>query len=441
LLLTTTSFAQRPVRIATYNIRWLSDEDAQCGNVHVYDVRTQGQRLDRLREVIRHLDADIIGLQEIRDRDVLQLVFAGGDWTLVIDDDNRLCQDLALAVRRPFTVVGATGNRLNAGPDHFLFEGSAHDNAFPSNRDLLCVEVVLPDSAGSLHVMVHHAKSRYGGRSNTNARRVAAARAMIQAFERDFDELNFVLLGDFNDNPDDASLNILETGNPNANPQMEDNLGTFLVNLTEPLCAAGHVSHGRTANDIQNDHVNTIDSQSRQRNYDHRNDNTNTGDILFDQILVPPQVYDHYALDSAAVFDRAVAAEGQNYHAASDHLPVYADFVFPTDPNGPELNVRIVALLPNPTTRDPGKEAVTLQNDGLSAVDLQGWTLRDRANNTYALSGTIPAHDRLRIVMQQFTMPLNNNGDTVELLDPNGACVHDVMYTKSQVVEGQDIEF
>ncbi len=440
LLSATNCFAQRPVRIATYNIRWLSAETVHCGSVQVYDVRTQDGRLNRLRQVIRDLDADIIGLQEIRDRAVLELVFTEGNWTLVIDDDSGECQDLALAVRHPFTVRGATNNRLDADPEHFLFPNAADNNAFPDRRDVLCVEVVMPDNAGSLHVMVHHAKSRSGGRSTTNPRRVAAARAMVEVLERDFHEARFILLGDFNDNPDDASLNILETGNPNATAEMEDEAGTFLVNLTEPLNAAGHVSYGRTATDVHNGRINTIDSQSRQRNYSHRNDNSNTGDILFDQILVPPHVYEHYALGSVTVFDLPVAVEGQNYTMASDHLPVYADFNFPTD--GEEVQqVRIVALLPNPTGPDARNEVVRLYNPGASAVSLDGWSLRDRAGNTYNLSGSIPAASQRTIYMVEFTMPLNNNGDEVELRNSNGDFVHGVSYPGSAVREGEYIEF
>lgn len=439
-LLATCCNAEQEVRIATYNIKWLSSETTNCGFIRVYDVRTQGQRLDRLRQVIRELDADIIGLQEIRDRTALDLVFSESDWTLVIDDDSRDCQNLALAVRHPFTVAGASNGRLNAETEHFIFADSEHDNAFPRNRDLLCVEVHLPNNAGSLYVMVHHAKSRYGGRHTTNPRRVAASQLIIRRLEQQFHEDRFVILGDFNDNPDDASLNILEIGDSNAITEMEDNIGTFLINLFEPLNADGHVSHGRRASDIINGQIDTIDSNSRRRNYEHRNDDAHTGDILFDQILVPHQVYQSYVLDSAVVFNRPIAVEGQSYRVASDHLPVYADFIFPT--NGSDVAVRIISLLPNPKGKDAGNEIVILKNFGQSNVDLQGWKLRDKADNTYSLSGSIPPGQELEIRMLEFTMPLNNTGDRIELLSTDGNTpVPEVQYHKSDVVEGKFIKF
>src|SRR5262245_23269350 len=52
------------VRVATYNIQFLSTE-----------VVNQGDHLSRLREVIAALDADVIGLQEIADRAALRHVF------------------------------------------------------------------------------------------------------------------------------------------------------------------------------------------------------------------------------------------------------------------------------------------------------------------------------------------------------------------------------
>jgi hypothetical protein len=73
----------------------------------------------------------------------------------------------------------------------------------------------------------------------SNPRREGAARAMLRVFERDFDGRGFILLGDFNDNPDDRSLNILETGDPNAPGGPEEIDGPFLSNLTERVrCAA-----------------------------------------------------------------------------------------------------------------------------------------------------------------------------------------------------------
>jgi acid phosphatase len=326
------------VTIATYNIRWLSSETTTCGgDIQVTDVRAQndqyGSRLARLKEIVEKLDADIIGLQEIRDRKALELIFGtDGEWTIVIDDESNDCQDLAVAVRKPFTVVGASNGKLNAGPEHFLFEDESR-TFFPGSRDVLDVEVKLPHGAGSLHVLVHHAKSRSGGRADTNERRVGAADRIVEKLRQRFQNKRYVLIGDFNDNPDDQSLNVLETGDSNAAARMEDETGEFLVNLTESLLQDEIVSHGRSWEDVEGQHINLVQTGSREENFATRdsNDYDPELDVLLDQILVPRNVHSLWVTGSVRVFNERVGVSGRGSARASDHLPVSADFAFPAN--------------------------------------------------------------------------------------------------------------
>ena len=328
--------AGRRVTIATYNIKWLSSKTTTCGeDIGVTDVRTQkdeyGNRLMRLQQIVKSLDADIIGLQEIRDRKALELIFGtDGKWTIVIDDESNDCQDLALAVRKPFTVVGAIDNKLNAGPEHFLFEEEP-SKFFPGSRDVLDVDVKLPNEAGSLHVLVHHAKARSGGRANTTERRVGAARLMVRKLKQRFQDQRYVLIGDFNDNPDDQSLNVLESGNFSAAAKKENGPGDFLVNLTESLLQNEAVSHGRSWSDVEGQSINLVQAGSRDRNFVTRNSNEFDSQlgVLLDQILVPKNVHRLYVIGSVRVFSERVGVSGKGSARASDHLPVSAEFVFP----------------------------------------------------------------------------------------------------------------
>jgi hypothetical protein len=122
---------------------------------------------------------------------------------LLIDDDSADVQDLAVAIRKPLRVVGLPPD-LDADDAQFLFAREA-ELLFPNRCDLLGVAVQLPDESATFVVMVCHAKSRAGGRAATDPRREGAARVMLRALERDFDEKDFILLGDFNDNPDDRN--------------------------------------------------------------------------------------------------------------------------------------------------------------------------------------------------------------------------------------------
>ena len=422
---------EQTARVASYNIRFLST-----------GVTSQGNRLEKLRDVVSMLDADVIGLQEIADRAALRLVFPAPDWQIVIDDESGDSQDVAVAVRKPFTVVGLTNtnNDLNAENQHFLFPNPADNSSFPNRRDVLFVEVRLPSpSTETFFVLVNHWKARSEGRHTTEPRRVSAARDLVRALQDRFDDRDYVVLGDFNDNPDDRSLNVLETGDSNAAGGAEGVDGPFLINLMEPLVAANHVSHGRTSGDVVGDRVNTVDPESRDRNNDARGTDVNTGDILFDQLLIPVGMRGKYVSGSAKVFDREVAVRGGNNNRASDHLPVFAEFVFGVEPEEPTpvSQVRITSLLPNPAGADAGREEVTLGNFTGSSVSLSGWKLRDASGNEFGLTGAVAAGARRTFVMASNSMPLTNSGDEVTLIDNTGTTRHLVSYTEVQAKSGQ----
>jgi hypothetical protein len=208
---------------------------------------------------------------------------------------------------------------------------------------------------------------------------------------------------------------------------MGELLSPFLSNLTEPLVAAGHMSWGKEPADISGEQVNTLDPESRQRNNLARGTDQHTGAILFDQLLIPVRMRARYVEGSTRIFNHAVAVRGSEQTRASDHLPVFA--------------LRIRALLPNPEGPDEGREQVMLGNGTAEAVHLTGWTLRDRAGNRFTLTGVIPAQQQLTITMQEVSMPLNNSGDDVSLLDPQGQLRHHVSYSAGQAASGQVVTF
>ncbi len=410
------------IRIASYNIKFFAT-----------GVVNQGDRLDKLKQVIDVLDADIIGLQEIDDRAALMLLFPTNKWEIIIDDTSGDDQDVALvALKSAVTVKG----------HEYLFPGSSNNTFFPNRRDVLSVELQLPNSAGSFFVMVQHAKARFGGRKQTDDRREGAARKLVEKIKQDFDDRDFILLGDLNDNPDDRSLNILETGDPNALGGPEEMDGPLLVNLMDQLCADGHVSHGRSSSDIVAGQINTLDPNSRSRNNNARGTDANTGDILFDQILFPVSMKNKYVGGSVKVFNHPSGVSGNDDTRASDHLPVYAEFDFEAAVAPPATTtLRIAGLLPNPEGTDAGHEQVVLANGTASAVNLQGFKLRDKSHNEFSLSGVVPSGSKLTITMQGNSMPLNNDTDEIQLIDPQGDEKDKVSYTASQVKVGQMIEF
>jgi len=105
-------------------------------------------------------------------------------------------------------------------------------------------------------------------------------------------------------------------------------------------------------------------------------------------------------------------------------------------------SVLIASLLPNPTGNESQDEAVTVRNTGSGPVSLEGWRVRDVANRTWMLFGTLDPGDEQTFTRNGQPMALNNGGDTVELLDPANNVVDSVTYgrtTDGEVLDASDL--
>ena len=101
--------------------------------------------------------------------------------------------------------------------------------------------------------------------------------------------------------------------------------------------------------------------------------------------------------------------------------------------------VRIVSLVPNPKGKDAGREQVTLANNSKKAVSLRSWSLKDKGKNVFNLAGTIKPNGQLVITMRSNSMPLNNDGDTITLLE--GKTVRQIVsYKKQQAGDGKVVK-
>jgi hypothetical protein len=114
------------------------------------------------------------------------------------------------------------------------------------------------------------------------------------------------------------------------------------------------------------------------------------------------------------------------YDAATGMIAVsFRDFryVVPVKARGPVAGVVIERLLPDPVGLDTQLEAVTLRNDGAALETLAGWRLRDWTGLEWSLSAFEPPEPggRITVVRAGRAMSLNNFGDTITLLDAEGA--------------------
>ncbi len=302
-------------RVMTYNIQFLNQEAAEHGN-----------RIEKLRKVVADIDPTIVAVQEVEDRQSMELVFPPTEWYVIIDDDSPDNQDLAFAVSRDWKIVGIARD-LDADDENFLAEGDEHESYFPNRRDGLFVTIESLNGSASLTVINVHAKARVGGRPQSDPRREGAARVLVEAVKDKFDSRNVVIMGDFNDTPDDASLNILETGDPKARGEAETETGSFMINLTEPLWAKGMVTHGAHVKrlDRKTGLINNVYAESRDRNNRTRGREAGTGPTLLDNILVTKNLEPALVDDEATIYRKPVALDGPGFTRTSDHLPVYAD--------------------------------------------------------------------------------------------------------------------
>ncbi|MBS1704589.1 MAG: endonuclease/exonuclease/phosphatase family protein [Armatimonadetes bacterium] len=294
------------LRVVTYNMEWLS-------------TRINPARASSLRAVLNDLRPDVLAAQEVEDEAALQRL-VGDEYRVAVLAPEPDKQNLAIAVRTPFRLKEA----------HLLFPGPEDESSFPNNRDVLLAVVETPGQE-VLNFFVVHFKSRRGGRLDTEAQRLGAARKLSDYLRRN-PTPNAIILGDFNDTPDDKSANILESGNPNTGygsaPQ------TRFKNLTQPVFERDGVSLDFYEYAGRADSVARVAGARRENNrffgkrYNFPDD-VRVRATLFDQILVSPDLASRVS-GEARIYCKPMAVRGDRGDEStqtlpSDHLPVYID--------------------------------------------------------------------------------------------------------------------
>jgi endonuclease/exonuclease/phosphatase family metal-dependent hydrolase len=309
--------AKHGIRIATYNMEFLTE-------------KISPERKANLQSVIRNIRPDILAAQEVESRAALKNVL-GDEWQIGIADLAKEPQKLAIAVRAPCRLLEY----------RLLFPSASLDDPFPGGRDVL--RAVVQSENLRLVLYVVHYKSRSGGRRLTDPRRAAASRILLNTLRAHQDE-NQIVLGDFNDTPDDRALKILETGDPDARPESDAKPG-FLFNTcgsdwAEDVCTLD--LYHRARGSYLDPHVRGArKDNNRLRGIEYRYPaDVRVREIMFDQILVSPRLRG-LVRSSAFVYTGADAVNGLNSvvvrtgsgraevrlagSLASDHVPVFID--------------------------------------------------------------------------------------------------------------------
>ena len=181
-------------------------------------------------------------------------------------------------------------------------------------RDILYVKTYVNEGE-PVWLFVNHWPSRRGGKDDTENKRLYAAKVMKDKIENIYLGEHFarvVVMGDFNDNPDDASL--VSLSNLNNKSKAEP-----MVNLMKPLEEKKEFTlKYKAESDIFDQFIVSQNLLDKKSPYFIRNSSANIFSpsfLLFNHPkngMIPNRTY----------------ANGRWVGGYSDHLPVYCDIVF-----------------------------------------------------------------------------------------------------------------
>lgn len=268
--------------VATYNVKNLFDDrdDPYSTDEQTIPVPKPMDEVLALAEVIKTIDADVLGLQEVESRGVLRRFRNGllrglryGSPVLYEGNDRR---GIDVAVLTRFPVGPVTSFR------HLDF---VRENGTPArfSRDLLRVRVC-PRTDFWFDLYVVHFKSGTG--EENRVKREAEAKAVREILDRELEsdrEYPFLIVGDFNDGRSSRTIEIIEGEGDTRLPCLTDEL----------------------------------DDEDRMTFF------RGSRKARFDYIFCSPSMHRRYVEGSVRVMD------GEEARRASDHRPVVAAFRAP----------------------------------------------------------------------------------------------------------------
>lgn len=208
------------IRIAFYNVENLfdtaddpaiEDEEFLPDSPKKWTEQRYQQKLDNLAEVIASIHyPHILGLAEIENRKVLEDLINHQNlksygYQIVHDDSPDMRGiDVALLYRSAFFAPFLTRSiQIEFASDDY------------QTREILKVSGVLGRQkdtiSDTVHVLVNHWPSRSGGLAKSEPRRITAAtysRQLVNELLDTHPDANVIVMGDFNDEPDNRSINV-----------------------------------------------------------------------------------------------------------------------------------------------------------------------------------------------------------------------------------------
>ena len=180
-----------------------NDDEFALGGRKNVDQKIYNLKIKNSSEVVSDLDVDILGLCEVENIDVLNdlnQAYPKRSYSIIHYEspDSRGIDNALLYDEKRFSIISskAISNTLKNGT---------------KTRDILYVSGKYQNTV--LHIYINHWPSNYGGKEKAIPKRTTTAELIIQEVEKVrkndmFAEI--ILLGDFNEDPDDLNIQMLE---------------------------------------------------------------------------------------------------------------------------------------------------------------------------------------------------------------------------------------
>lgn len=250
--------AQKPVTVAFWNVENLydtiddpavKDEEFLPGAKNSWNSARYNTKLKNTAQVILALNngvgPEILGMAEVENRGVLVDLTTKTDlkkqkYGIVhYDSPDQRGIDVALIYKTKSFAV------LSSSHVPVTLPISPGDSAVPRpTRDILVVRGIL-NKKDTICILVNHWPSRMGGTEQSDPKRMAAAQAaglIVDSLRKLYSNAEILLMGDFNDEPTDASVNSLKY-DYKLSHMPYGGMVKIIENLMDTIKAAGDGTH------------------------------------------------------------------------------------------------------------------------------------------------------------------------------------------------------
>jgi len=390
--------------------------------------------------IINEIEPDIIVCQEVNAdngynhflSDVLNII-QPNEWMGAEFTNQSASQDIALYYK----------------PQYFNYISTSIISTAQGSGTRDVVEWVLEHVESSVQFRVYgvHLKASSG---QSNAQERLAETTILRNYLNNLSSgIHFIVCGDFNiysnSSTSEPAFDMLTVAGDNTVGQLFD-----------PINRIGHWHNNSSFSDVHTQSPRTTQfGGGANGGMDDRFDWIFASSSVMEETYEMTYVENSYMVfgNDGAHFNQAINS-GTNsavseemadaLHAASDHLPVFADFQFPSG-DGSDYHVVISEVMPNPSAvSDAYGEWFEIINMDSITIDLNGWTIMDGGSDSHVISSSIEIQPGQYMVLGRngnesvnggyvsdytyASFALANSDDEIILLDQDEKVVDDISY-------------